>query len=282
MTGPGPIVDPYILTQRAKPFMARVSSGRERRSAGRQHGKWPTAEHAERHTSQALESMGTDARHVRCNGHMLDQAISHPVCSAHHSPPWKTVAWWRNGRIPSGQRHMGVTSWPLLNAQRVWLSPGALLACGSVTIATTLLLSRCLLGMRHAVVSCMQLWEALARLPCSSLTRGCCICPARDSKVGSCCPRPPSGRTRDARSEPPRRVLREVLMKLSSDVRRCREELPRAGDRTATAAVADHGRPEASRAYSGMALDWYDPWGQQGLLWGGVPAYGMRSTAKNK
>ena len=45
-------------------------------------------QNVERHTSQALQSMGTDARFVRCNGHMLDQAISRPVCSAHHSPPW--------------------------------------------------------------------------------------------------------------------------------------------------------------------------------------------------
>ena len=118
-------------------------------------------QNVDRHTSQALESMGTDARYVRCNGHMLDQAISRPVCSAHHSPPWavrrvsklcpeeiKDVAWWRNGGVPSSQRHMAVRPRPGLGAQRVWLSPGAPLASGSVTIATTLLLSRGLLGMR--------------------------------------------------------------------------------------------------------------------------------------
>eukprot|EP00966_Prymnesium_polylepis_P327291 7383165-Prymnesium_polylepis.7 len=51
-----------------------------------------------------------------------------------------------------------------------------------------------------------------------------------------------------------------------------RAAVPRgaAGGRTATAAVADHGRPEASRAY---------PWGQRGPLWGGVSAYGLRATA---
>ena len=80
---------------------------------------------------------------------------------------------------------------------------------------------------RDAVVS----WEALARLPHSSLTRVFWTCPARESKVGTCSPRPPSGRRRDARSEPPRRVPRKVLMKLSSDVRRCREELPEAARR---------------------------------------------------
>ena len=118
-------------------------------------------QNVERHTSQALASMGTHARYVRCNGHMLDQAISRPVCSAHHSPPWavrrvsklcpeeiKDVAWWRNGGMPSSQRLMGVRPRPGLGAQRVWLSPGAPLASGSVTIATTLLLSRGLLGMR--------------------------------------------------------------------------------------------------------------------------------------
>ena len=79
-------------------------------------------QNVERHTSQALESMGTDARYVRCNGHRLDQAISRPVCSANHSPLWavrhistlcppeeiKDVAWWRHGGMPSSQRHMGV------------------------------------------------------------------------------------------------------------------------------------------------------------------------------
>ena len=60
----------------------------------------------------------------------------------------KDVAWWRNGGMPSSQRHMGVRPWPGLDAQRVWLSPGAPLASGRVTIATTLLLSRGLLGMR--------------------------------------------------------------------------------------------------------------------------------------
>ena len=80
---------------------------------------------------------------------------------------------------------------------------------------------------QHAVVS----WEALARLPGSSLTRVCWTCPARESKVGTCYSRPPSGRSRAARSEPPRRVPRKVLMKLSSDVRRCREELPDAARR---------------------------------------------------
>ena len=118
-------------------------------------------QNVDRHTSQGLESMGTDAHYVRCNGHMLDQAISRPVCSAHHSPPWavrrvsklcpeeiKDVAWWRNGGMPSSQRHMGVRPRPGLGAQRVWLSPGAPLASGSVMIATTLLLSRGLLGMR--------------------------------------------------------------------------------------------------------------------------------------
>ena len=60
----------------------------------------------------------------------------------------KDVAWWRNGGMPSSQRHMGVRPRPDPDAQRVWLSPGAPLASGSVTIATTLLLSRGLLGMR--------------------------------------------------------------------------------------------------------------------------------------
>ena len=60
----------------------------------------------------------------------------------------KDVAWWRNGGMPSSQRHIGVRPRPGLGAQRVWLSQGAPLASGSVTIATTLLLSRGLLGMR--------------------------------------------------------------------------------------------------------------------------------------
>ena len=42
-------------------------------------------------------------------------------------------------------------------------------------------------------------WEALARLPRSSLTRVCWTCPARESTVGTCSPRPPSGRSRAAR-----------------------------------------------------------------------------------
>ena len=154
-TGPGPVVDPYS-TQLAIPRMAPRPVVERDQSTAR--GR---LQNVDRHTSQALESMGTDARYVRCNGHMLDQAISRPVCSAHHSPPWavrrvsklcpeeiKDVAWWRNGGIPSGQRLMGVRPWPGLGAQRVWLSPGAPLASGSVTIATTLLLSRGLLGMR--------------------------------------------------------------------------------------------------------------------------------------
>ena len=152
-TGPGPVVDPYS-THLAKPCMARVVERDRSTARGR-------LQNVDRHTSQALESMGIDARYVRCNGHMLDQAISRPVCSAHHSPPWavrrvsklcpeeiKDVAWWRNGGMPSSQRHMGVRPRPGLGAQRVWLSPGAPLASGSVTIATTLLLSRGLLGMR--------------------------------------------------------------------------------------------------------------------------------------
>ena len=124
---------------------------------------------------------------------------------------------------------------------------------------------------RHAVVS----WEALARLPGSSLTRVFCTCPASESKAGPCSPRTPSGRSREARPEPRRRVPREVLMKLSSAVPR-----GAAGGRTATAAVADHGRPEASRALSRVAPDWYDPWGQRGPLWGGVSAYGVRASQK--
>jgi hypothetical protein len=76
----------------------------------------------DRHTSQALESMATDVRYVRCNGHVLAQAISRPVNSAHYSPAWaerrvsklcpeeiKDVAWWCNGGLPSSQRHMGVS-----------------------------------------------------------------------------------------------------------------------------------------------------------------------------
>jgi hypothetical protein len=107
--------------------------------------------------------------------------------------------------MPSSQRHMGVRLWPGLGAQRVWLSPGALLACDSVTIATTLLLSRgLLLRSRHAIVS----WEARATAP-SSLTRVCWTCPARESKVSTRSPRPTSGRRREARSKPPRRLPRE-------------------------------------------------------------------------
>ena len=153
-TGPGPVVDPYS-THLAKPFMAR---GVVERDCSMARGR---LQNVDRYTSQALESMGIDARYVRCNGHVLDQARSRPVCSAHHSPPWavrrvsklcpeeiKDVAWWRNGGMPSSQRHIGVRPWPGLGAQRVWLSPGAPLASGSVMIATTLLLSRGLLGMR--------------------------------------------------------------------------------------------------------------------------------------
>ena len=153
------------------------------RRAGPQHGKRGRLQNVERHTTQALESIGTDTRYVRFNGHRLDQAISRPVCSAHHSPPWavrrvsklcpeeiKDVAWWRHGGMPSSQRHMGVRPWPGLDAQRVWLSPGAPLASGSVTIATTLLLSRGLLGMRvgrpsrDCPVRCSRVSAALVRL----------------------------------------------------------------------------------------------------------------------
>ena len=177
------------------------------------------------------------------------------VLTTHHHGAWavrrvsklcpeeiKDVAWWRNGGMPSSQRHMGVRPWPELGAQRVWLSPGAPLASGSVTIATTLLLSRGLLASRHAVVS----WEALARLPGSSLTRVFWTCPARESKAGPCSPRLPSGRSRAARPEPRRRVPREGPHEALIG----RAAVPRgaAGGRTATAAVADHGRPEASRA----------------------------------
>ena len=51
-------------------------------------------------------------------------------------------------RHASSQPHMGVRPRPGLDAQRVWLSQGAPLASGNVMIATTLLLSRGLLGMR--------------------------------------------------------------------------------------------------------------------------------------
>ena len=97
---------------------------------------------------------------------------------------------------------------------------------------------------RHAVVS----WEALARLPGSSLTRVFWTCPARESKVGTCYSRPPSGRSRAARPEPRRRVPREVLMKLSSDVRRCREELPEAARRRLPWLITAARSAEASRA----------------------------------
>ena len=78
-TGPGPVVDPYS-TQLAIPVMAPVVERDRSTARGR-------LQNVDRHTSQALESMGTDSRYVRCNGHVLDQAISRPVCSAHHSPP---------------------------------------------------------------------------------------------------------------------------------------------------------------------------------------------------
>ena len=125
---------------------------------------------------------------------------------------------------------------------------------------------------RHAVVS----WEALARLPGSSLTRVFWTCPARESKVGSCSPRPPSGRSTDVRSEAPSRVPREGPHEALIG----RAAVPRgaAGGRTATAAVADHGRPEASHALSRVAPDWDAPWGQRGPLWGGVSAYGIRAS----
>jgi hypothetical protein len=125
---------------------------------------------------------------------------------------------------------------------------------------------------RHAVVS----WEALARLPGSSLTRVFWTCPARESTAGPCSPRPPSGRSRAARPEPRRRVPREGPHEALIG----RAAVPRgaAGGRTATAAVADHGRPEASRALSCVAPDWYDPWGQRGPLWRAGPAYGIRAS----
>jgi hypothetical protein len=102
---------------------------------------------------------------------------------------------------------------------------------------------------RHAVVS----WEALARLPGSSLTRVFWTCPARESTAGLCSPHPPSGRSRAARAEPRRRVPREGPHEALIG----RAAVPRgaAGGRTATAAVADHGRPEASHALSRIAPD---------------------------
>ena len=89
-------------------------------------------------------------------------------------------------------------------------------------------------------------WEALARLPCSSLTRVFWTCPARESNIGTRSPRPPSSRSREARPEAPRRVP----CKGPHEALNGRAAVPRgaAGGRTATAAVADHGRPEASRA----------------------------------
>ena len=72
-TGPGPVVDPYS-----------THSAQYERDRSTARGR---LQNVERHTSKALESMGTDARYVRCNGHVLDKAISRPVCSAHHSPP---------------------------------------------------------------------------------------------------------------------------------------------------------------------------------------------------
>ena len=124
----------------------------------------------------------------------------------------------------------------------------------------------------YAVVS----WEALARLPVSSLTRVFWTCPARQSKVGSCSPRPPSGRSRAARAEPRRRVPREGPHEAL--IGRAAVPQGAAGGRTATAAVADHGRPEASHALSRVAPDWDAPWGQRGPLWGGVSAYGVRAS----
>ena len=62
-----------------------------------------------------------------------------------------------------------------------------------------------------------------------------------------------------------------------------RAAVPRgaSGGRTATAAMAGHGRPEASRAQSGVAPDWYDQWGHRGPLRGAVSAYGMRYGVEN-
>ena len=70
-----------------------------------------------------------------------------------------------------------------------------------------------------------------------------------------------------------------LLMRLSSDVRRCREDLPEAARRRLpwliTAACGGNGS-----ALSRAAPDWDAPWGQRVPLWGGVSAYVMRSTAK--
>ena len=81
---------------------------------------------------------------------------------------------------------------------------------------------------RHAVVS----WEALARLPGSSLTRVFWTCPARERARPDCVPHAHQA----AEAEQPVQSRGDacrarVLMKLSSDVRRCREELPEAARR---------------------------------------------------
>ena len=81
---------------------------------------------------------------------------------------------------------------------------------------------------RHAVVS----WEALARLPRSSLMCVFWTCPARESKFGPCSQRLDQAAERETSVQSRRDACRaRVLMKLSSDVRRCREELPEAARR---------------------------------------------------
>ena len=186
---------------------------------------------------------------------MLVPAQPRPHCGALHSPSWAVrcirercpeeiseVAALPKGGQPAGQRWRGARSLCAPGVQRVWHAAGTFSSYGSMVRATTSLLSRGPLGVRR--------WAG--RSMCDSLVRRARASSGPGRLGGARARRILHTHQAERAAEPVqsrRSACRaSLLMRLSSDVRGAAVPRGAAGGRTATAAVADHGRPEASRA----------------------------------
>ena len=169
---------------------------------------------------------------------MLVPAQPRPYCAALHAPSWAVrcirercpeeiseVAALPKGGLPASQRWRGARSQRGPGVQRVWHAAGTFSSYGSMVCATTSLLSCGPLGVRR--------WAG--RSMCDSLVRR-----ARASsgpgRLGGARARHILHTHQAERAAEPVQSRRSacrasLLMRLSSDVRRCREELPEAARR---------------------------------------------------
>ena len=184
------------------------------------------------------EFAAIDARYKLSNGHVLVPAQPRPEGAAIHAPSWAVrcirercpeeiseVAALPKGGQPASQRWRGARSQLVPGVQRVWHAAGTFSSYGSMVCATTSLLSCGPLGVRR--------WAG--RSMCDSLVRRARASSGPGRLGGARARRILHTHQAERAAEPVqsrRSACRaSLLMRLSSDVRRCREELPEAARR---------------------------------------------------